>query len=342
MGGRKFPVAFLARPWLCVRTMDLKRLMPPASGNLTRWTCGVVVGFMTLTGLAPAEEKAPPSPEELAWIEEITHLPPGGHCDLRPVRIEFGLSWNNVFNAGELAVSVEDAPGPDEDFWIGRAEGRSNGLARALWPYDVEAESRFDPDSLRPEVFQLFETERDQRYRYRLEFDPGKVRTSTLVLPKKGEAIPSENAPKESTYRYEFVQDILSTALYLRSHPLAEGDRLKLIVSPFNRPYYAEFESMGAEVRKVKGEKFDTTRLAVTIRKINFDRTLQDYDKMKKATIWLSNDDFRLPVEIHADIFVGFVSARALHRQWLDEASPAKAKAKTAGGLMRFLRKSPE
>ncbi len=300
----------------------------------------ILVGGITAACLATgAEEKTPPSPEDLAWVDEITHLPPGIHRNLRPVKIEFGLSWNNVLNAGELSVIMRDAPEPDDSHWIGRAEGRSNGLARALWPYDVEAESRFDPDSLRPSIFQLVETERDQSYRYRLEFDPRKVRTSTLVVPKEGEST-VELAPKQSTYRYEHVQDILSTALYLRSHQLEAGDRVKLIVSPFNRPYYAEFESMGAEVRKVKGEKFDTTRLEVTIRKINFDRTLQDYDKMKKATIWLSDDEYRLPVEIQADIFVGFVSARAIHRQWLDDAADAaSAPEKSSGGLLRFLKK---
>ena len=42
---------------------------------------------------------------------------------------------------------------------------------------------------------------------------------------------------------------------------------------------------------------------------------------MKKATIWLSDDDFRLPLEVQADIFVGFISARMTERAWLKDKS---------------------
>ncbi len=264
-------------------------------------------------------------------------MTPGPYRSLRPVKVDFGLSWNNVLNAGELAVEVREAEpvgsSPQVE-WIGHAEGRSNGLARALWPYDVEAQSRIDRASLRPRLFELSETEREKSYRYRLMFEPARLRTQTVTMTTKvgrGET-PPEPTVKESTYRYEFVHDILSTALYLRSHELAKGDSIKTIVSPFNRPYYAEFEAIGREDRKVKGETDPTIRLDVDIRKINFDRTLQDYDKMKTATIWLSDDEFRLPVEIHADIFVGFVSARVTRREWLDggttpaSGTPAPAK----------------
>ncbi len=295
-------------------------------------------------------EDAPPSPEALEWIEEIGQIPPGSHRDLRPVRIDFGLSWNNVLNAGELAVILEESTEPSARTWIGRAEGRSNGLARALWPYDVEATSRIDPVSLRPSLFQLAETEREKRYRYRLEFEPAKVRARTTILPKtkEGDPVP-EPEVKESTYRYQAVQDILSTALLLRSQPLEKGDSIKMLVSPFNRPYYAEFKSVGREERKVKGEKYDTVRLDINIRKVNHNRTLQEYDKMKEATIWLSDDEFRLPVEIHADIFVGFVSARAVNREWLDRSDQEEAKPESgpkqkaddsgeSGGLFRWLK----
>jgi hypothetical protein len=31
---------------------------------------------------------------------------------------------------------------------------------------------------------------------------------------------------------------------------------------------------------------------------------------MKTSTIWISDDALRLPIEMHADIFVGYMSAR--------------------------------
>ncbi|MCB1062971.1 MAG: DUF3108 domain-containing protein [Verrucomicrobiae bacterium] len=298
----------------------LGKLLPRAGSFLL--VGGLFLGLSgELLPLVAAEKKPPPDPELLKWTEEITHLAPGAYRALRPVRIDFGLSWNNALNAGELSVEVNQAKESAANLWIGHAEGRSNGLARALWPYDVEADSHIDQATLRPRLFELSETERDKTYRYRLMFEPSEIQTQTVTLAAKvpeGETSP-DPITKERTYRYQFVQDVLSTALYLRSHELATGDSIRLIVSPFNRPYYAEFSSIGREERKVKGETYQTIRLDVDIRKINFDRTLQHYDKMKKATIWLSDDEFRMPVEVHADIFVGFVSARVTRREWLDE-----------------------
>jgi hypothetical protein len=37
---------------------------------------------------------------------------------------------------------------------------------------------------------------------------------------------------------------------------------------------------------------------------------LSSYKKMKTSTIWISDDAMRLPIEMHAEIFVGYMSAR--------------------------------
>lgn len=267
-------------------------------------------------------EKPAPDPADLAWMDEITGLPPGPNAALKPVAIHYRLSWNNVLNAGDLAVAVRrKANGNGDIDFVGTAEGRSSGLARALWSYDMKAESLVDAASLRPQVFRLSETERKKQFRYVLDFQPGKVLSETTRLA-------SEEEPEETrsrVYRYEHLQDMMSLALYLRSFELpAGGDPVKILVSPFNRPYMVEFKVAGREKKKIKGVKYDTIRLDTKLRKIKPDQTLQEYEKMREATMWISDDEFRLPIEIHADIFVGFVSAQMTSRQWLPEAPLAK------------------
>jgi hypothetical protein len=277
-------------------------------------------------------KKPPPPPEALEWMNEVTRLAPGAHSDLAPVKVSYGLSWNNVLNAGEFEVSLDRAAQEPETALLGVAEGRSNGLARVLWPYDVEAEALVDRRTLRPRLFEVAETERGMAHRYRLEFSPSRVVTHTStreIKPKKGDGAPIIS---EKTYRYDFIHDVLSAVLYIRSQALPEGDVLKVVVSPFNRPYHTEFEVLGREERKIKGETFDAIRLGIEIRKINSDRTLQTYEKMKKATIWLSDDEFRLPLEVQADIFVGYISARMTSREWLADA-PGKDRAAVVGAI---------
>lgn len=289
-------------------------------------------------------EKPKPSAEDLAWIDDLTSGPPGEHADLKPVTVEFNLSWNNVLNAGELEFTLDrktDAKIDPGEIYVGTAEGRSSGLARVLWPYDVEAKALVDSGSLRPHLFELSETERGKSVNYLLDFQPGRVVSDTTVLPKKKS---EEAETRRKVYRYDPLHDVLSLALYVRSFDLAEGDTVSALVSPFNRPYHVEFEMAGKEKRKIRREKYDTIKFDIVIRKVNSDKTLQAYDKMKEATIWFTDDEYRLPMEVHADIFVGFVSARMTERHWLEDGKPAEEAAdapgkKGQGGLKQFFKR---
>jgi len=278
---------------------------------------------------SPKAKNPPPPPELLEWMNEVTRVAPGSHRDLAPVKVSYDLSWNNVLNAGDFTVSLNRDVEAPETALVGVAEGRSNGLARVLWPYQVEAESRIDRRTLRPVWYQISETERGLANLYRLEFAPNRVDTVTTtaeIKPKKGSGGP---AVSERTYRYDLIHDVLSAVLYIRSQDLPDGDVIKVLVSPFNRPYHTEFEVLGREERKIKRTTYDAIKLSIEIRKINHDRTLQAYEKMKKATIWLSDDEFRLPLEVQADIFVGYISARMTGREWL-AAAPGAAGLKKA------------
>lgn len=284
---------------------------------------------------AEAGSKPPPPPKEaLAWMDEITDRGPGPHRDLPPVKVSYGLSWNNVFDAGAFEVALTRSEQEPERWLVGVAQGRSSGLARALWPYDVAAQSVVDRETLRPRRFEISESERGKTFRYVLEFAPSRVSTRTTVIPGTAKGRGPEPAPavSEKTYRYDSLHDVLSAVLYIRSLELADGDVVKSVISPFNKPYYAEFEVLGREKRKVKGEGFDAIRMSIQIRKINHDRTLQAYEKMRKATIWLSDDAYRLPIEVQAEIFVGFISARLTGREWLDPSAARSGGTGAASG----------
>jgi hypothetical protein len=287
-----------------------------------------------------ADEKPAPSPEDLAWMSELTSGPPGPHAELKPVAVHFLLSWNNVFNAGELALSLDHQPGEtgnSDEVLAGTAKGRSSGLARVLWPYEVEANATADPGTLRPHLFELSEKERSKSVDYQLNFQPGKLFSDSTVLPKKEG---DEAETKRRIYGFDRIYDIFTAALYVRSFDLAKGESVSALVSPFKRPYHAEFTLVGKETRKVRGEKYDTLKFDVAIRKVNHDKTLQTYDKMKKVTIWVSDDEYRLPLEVRADIFIGFVSARMTERAWIaDDGSKGESEVarKQNGSLSRFL-----
>ena len=181
-----------------------------------------------------------------------------------------------------------------------------------------EAASVVRQEDLRPIAFNMKEKERNRTLDYHILFESKKLVCSTTK--------PKEDGTEDSvthllTYKHDFGQDLFSAILYLRSLPLKDGDEIDMVVTPFNRPYLAQFKVEEHEKKKIKGEKYDTIRLSAKIGRINKDLSIQNYDKMKKATIWLSEDEFRLPLEIHADLTVGFVSARLTKREWAGDVS---------------------
>jgi hypothetical protein len=107
-----------------------------------------------------------------------------------------------------------------------------------------------------------------------------------------------------SEFRFTPMHDVFSAMLQVRSHKLADGDRLVLPILPFDKPYLLRVHVVGRE----KFADRDTIKLSVSLQKIDpKTKALLPYHKMKKTTLWLSDDANRIPVEIRSEVFIGDV-----------------------------------
>jgi len=95
--------------------------------------------------------------------------------------------------------------------------------------------------------------------------------------------------------------------LFVRSQPLNAGDKLALVVMPFKTPYLLRVQGLGREAHLQR----DCIKLSVAMQKIDRDTLeLRPYKKLNRsATLWLSDDADRIPVELRADVFIGDVRA---------------------------------
>lgn len=259
--------------------------------------------------------KAKPPPE---WLKEITLLKPGKEPRLKPCRVRYSLSWNHLINAGEASIVMKDGKKLDDassEALNGEATARSSGVVRLLWAYDCELKSQVDKTSFRPLWFEHSETENSETVSYRTDFKADRVVTMRyLTEPDTGEV-----KSKKRTFKYAHVYDLLSSILCLRSLPLKDGKTITGVIQPFDAPYLVSFEVQGRESRKYQGKDLDTIRLGVKIQKINKDLTLKEYKKLKTGTLWVSEDEYRLPLEIRANIFIGYVAATLVERDFLTE-----------------------
>ncbi|MBV6501178.1 MAG: hypothetical protein CJBNEKGG_03683 [Prosthecobacter sp.] len=262
-----------------------------------------VLIMMTQLASAPA---TPP------WAATITRSPIGGFPPLKPCRVTYDLSWNNLLSAGSASVVMQEAG----DLQVARAEAGTSGLARTLWRYDCTLTSVMHRGELRALHMEHSETDTKETAAYQVRFDDSLIRTLTSLTPTGG-----STKRTSQVCPYGPADDLQSAILYVRSQPLKTGDAITRVVQPFDRPYLATFTVTGREQRKVEGVAYPTIKLEVKIRRLDR-KTLQpgSFKKMKTATIWVSDDAWRLPVEMHASIYVGFISATLTHREELTGA----------------------
>lgn len=259
------------------------------------------------------------------WASTLTKTTPG-LLKVPACVLDFELGWNNSIKAGTARVTVQEA---GESYWRATAQASSTGFARTLWTYDCTMSSIIRRDTLHPIFMQHSETDRSETCRYRVSFQPKRVITESTILPKEG-------AASASTFVCGFspVEDLLSIILFVRGLPLANGDSVTRVVQPWDKPYLTTFEVLGREVLEVEGKQKPCIKLAVKIRKIDRDSlTLSSYKKMKTATIWVSDDEERLPVEMRAEIFVGFMSCRLIGKTLLSGSS-ARSGAPSAASML--------
>ena len=277
----------------------------------------LLAGLAALVGahlpLAPAaegneSEKATVEGAGTEWIDELTTVPPGDFPMLDPCTMRFNVSWNGVLKAGEADVDFRvsgegDYQGALETY----GEAKSTGVARVLWPYDASIRSLVDADSLRPLYLEQEEEDRSERNQYETRFIGDFIFSKRVTTPNEGEKVTKEKV-YESSPR---MHDLISAVLYVRSFELDEnGKTFRLATFPFDSRYLVELTQTGREKFKFQGDKIDAIKFDVEIRRILKSGELKSYeDKFQKATVWISDDELRLPLELRAEIFVGSVRA---------------------------------
>lgn len=236
------------------------------------------------------------------WARSLTPGTAGRHLHVRPCEITYELGWNNWVTAGKATLTVREA----ENFWRADATAASSGFARSLWKYDCVMTSIMHRADLRAHFLQHEETDSEETCRYRVSFEERRVVTETMVHPVKQQLRTST-----ALCSYGPMDDLLSVILYARSQELRNGQKITRVVQPWDKPYLTTFEVLGRETLRFGGKYHPCIKVGLKIRKIDRGTlALSAYKKMKTATIWVSDDELRVPIEMHAEIFVGYMSAR--------------------------------
>jgi hypothetical protein len=237
------------------------------------------------------------------WKGELTSSTPGPFPKLAPTVLDLQVSWNGTINAGTARVEFAPPDAKKPGNLIVRSSAASHGAAAALFPYQTNFWSELDPTSLRPRLFHAVETDDKEKVDTTVRYFPTRVESQEInKLLKTGKTTRSDR-----TFDFAPVFDIFSAMLHVRSQKLDSGDQIVLVVRPFGTSYLLKVNVVGREPHHGR----NAIRLSMGMRKIDR-KTLEllPYKKLKRdATLWLSDDADRIPLELRAAVFIGDIRA---------------------------------
>jgi hypothetical protein len=237
------------------------------------------------------------------WSKELTSAKPAVWPAIKPSVLDYDVSWKGLLGAGALNIEFAPKDANKPGVMVVRSSAASKGAAKALFTYRSHFWSEVLPSTLRPRYFHAVETDHREKITTTLRYLPNLVEYDETSEPLKK----AKPAREQGVFRFEPVYDIFSAMLFVRGQRLAPGDNIALVVQPFKTPYLVRVRVLAREQHNDR----PAIRLSVAMRKIDRDTLeLRPYRKMRRdATMWLSDDADRIPLELRAAVFIGDVRA---------------------------------
>jgi hypothetical protein len=235
-----------------------------------------------------------------AWESILTPAKLGPQPRLPACRLDYKASWKGLLDAGEIHLEFGNPANAKAGAYIVNSTGKSLGAAASLYTYSHWFWSELDPSTLRPRLFHTVEDLDDRRVTHSVNYTGSNVScTQTTKINATGLTYSNTNK-----FGYAPVHDVFSSMLFVRSQTLDDGVTLAFVVQPGESPYLLKAYVEGREVHEGR----NAIRMDISMQKIDpATMTLLPYKKLKKATLWLSDDKERIPLEIRAAVFIGDV-----------------------------------
>lgn len=231
------------------------------------------------------------------WLQEVNIPAKASLKQIPPSKLTYSMTWDGRVKAGGFTLLFGEKDSRYPKHFLVRSFGGSTGWAHALFPYQFNYISFLHPKTLRPIMFVGTEEERKESDALSYQFNSKGV-TGTKKKTEDG-----VTKTKTTNFAYAHSLDLFSGLLQIRSMPLKNGETVVMPFHPVATPYLARVKVLGREKRLNR----DCIKLDISLQKIDDDLSLKDYKKLKSATIWLSDDQWRVPIEIDAKVFVGHV-----------------------------------
>ncbi|MBC7606733.1 MAG: DUF3108 domain-containing protein [Burkholderiales bacterium] len=208
-------------------------------------------------------------------------------------RIHYGL-----INAGYATLEVQEAVKNNKKVYHAIGKGYTTGMSRFFFKVDDNYESYFDKETGNP--YQFVRKIDEGGYKKNQE---GFFNQSTKKILVKDYKNATEN-----TFSFpDNTQDIVSTFYYLRNYPtidkLKVGESVAIDMFFDNETNKFKLKFIGTQDIETK---FGVVPTMVFRPLVQSGRVFKEQESL---TVWISDDDNKLPIRIKADLAVGSIKA---------------------------------
>lgn len=209
-------------------------------------------------------------------------------------RIHYG--W---FNASYATLKVENDQIGDVPVYHVIGNGKTTGLARVFFKVDDVYESYFGKAKGRPYKFVRNINEGGYTKNIEINFD---YNESKAVLNDK------KNKKKQDFKINDNIQDLVSAFYHLRNNyeakDLVKGEFIELdLLYDDDGIFKFKLKYLGKEIVRTKFGKVECLKFRP------FVESGRVFKEQESLTLWVSNDDNKIPIRIKADLAVGSLKA---------------------------------
>lgn len=213
---------------------------------------------------------------------------------------KFQISYGLV-NAGEATLNLSSVTYDGKSVFQAKGFGYTTGIIKRLFKVEDDYQSYFDKVTGRPYRFIRKIDEGGYKKNQEGFFDQAK--NTVLVKDYKNNSQKTFNiAPN--------VQDIVSSFYYLRNHEkinsLKKGETIEIDMFFDDETFKFKLKFMGKEEIKTKFGKINTLKFRPYV------QSGRVFKEDESLTMWVSDDDNKVPIKIQASLMVGSLKAELI------------------------------
>ncbi len=243
------------------------------------------------------------------WTKQVNVPKSGALLKIPPVHLSYNLSWDGKLKAGTVDMTFGKKDPKYPKHFLAQGWGGSTGWASVLYPFQFNYVGFLSPKTFRPVMFIGNENGKRKNSNYQFRFKKSSVTGTKKSVYKNGK----KDKIQQRAFQYPSSLDLFSGLLQIRSMPLDAGQTYKMPFHPVGKPYLATVKVLGRENHLGR----QAIKLSISMQHIEENLELKSYKKLKSSTVWISDDQWRIPLEVRAKVWVGNVRMRLVSQKAL-------------------------